>query len=131
MKSSLIRSFAIFAAGAATAALAANMDRLEPKSAGQLQEEAFVLLAKIEAFGAYVGTADKGRVGIYTHPVGACISPKPPVPVLPANAVDMRNFDLGVKGLQNILVGTLMGDEAPVFEIDKCRPVEEFKGFKN
>ncbi len=126
MKSSLIRSFTIFAAGAATAALASGLYP-EPMKVGQFQEEAIVLNARIAALGSYVALAEDGRAGIFTNDDAACVSPKPPVPVLPVNGVDIRSFERGIKALVAINKGFLMGDKAPVFEYAKCKPVAEFK----
>jgi hypothetical protein len=127
MKSSLIRSATIFSAGVATAALASGLYPLEHMPVGQFQEKATFLLAEIEALGAYVAVAEDGRVGIYTNPPEACVSPKPPVPVLPAYAVDVRAFERGIKALAAVNVGFLMGEKAPVYEFAKCKPVAGFK----
>ncbi|HEU5134325.1 MAG TPA: hypothetical protein VFU13_04200 [Steroidobacteraceae bacterium] len=127
MKSSLLRTFTIFSAGAATAALASGLYESEPISAKEFQERTVVLLAEIELLGAHVAVAEDGRVGIYTYPTAACISPKPPVPVLPPNGVDIRPFERGIKALAVANKGFLMGDEAPVYEVGKCKPVEEFR----
>lgn len=127
MKSSLIRSFVIFTAGAATAALASDLYRQERVSVEEFRERADFLLAEVAALGAFVGVAENGRVGIYSNTIAACVTPKPPLPVLPSNGVDIRPLELGTKALAAYNVGLLMGDTAPVYEIDRCRPVERLK----
>jgi hypothetical protein len=121
MKSSLIRSFVIFAAGAATAALASGLYPKEPISVDEFQERATVLIAEVEALGAYVALTENGRVGLYTNPY-ACVPPHPPVPVLPANAVDSRTLASAARALMVINEGMLMGETAPVYEVGKCKP---------
>ena len=126
MKASLVRGFIIFAAGAATAALASGLYPREPITAGQFQERAFVLIAEVEALGAYVAKIENGRVGLYTNPY-ACIPPIPPTPIIPANAVDMRTLRHAAEALIAINEGLWHAETAPVYEVDRCRPVEGLK----
>src|SRR6187402_3529724 len=97
MKSSVIRSFAIFVAGAASAAVVAGMYPGEPTSPELFQERVVKLLAEVEALGGYVAVADDGRVGIYTQ-VGACV-PQPPLPKWPEHVVDPRSLARGAQAL--------------------------------
>jgi hypothetical protein len=121
MKSSAYKGFLIFAAGAATAALASGMYPKEPITVGEFQERATVLIAEVEALGAYVAVAENGRVGLYTN-VGACLPPNPPRPNLPAFAVESRALDLGLKALSTMNNGRLMDEHELVYEVGKCRP---------
>jgi len=121
MKSSLVRSLAIFAAGAGTAALASGFYPKEPITVNDFQERANLLIAQVEALGAYVAVAENGRVGLYTNPA-LCVPPRPPVPVLPANTVDPRTLELATRALKEINLGRLMDESAPVYEVGKCRP---------
>jgi len=128
MKSSLVRSFVIFTAGAATAAVASGLYQEQTITAGEFQERAIVLLAEVEALGKFVAVTEKGRVGIFGNPDAACMPPKPPVPVIPVNSVDLRTLEPAIKALKAINVGFLMGDKAPVYLVEACKPVEGFKG---
>jgi hypothetical protein len=121
MKTSAIRGLLIFAAGAATAALASGMYPKEPITVGEFQERATVLIAEVEALGAYVALAQNGRVGLYTN-VGACVPPNPPRPNLPAYAVDSRTLRMATEALIAINEGRLMDEHELVYEVGKCRP---------
>ena len=65
MKSSIIRSLVIFAAGAGSATVVAGLyPPIEPKSPEQLLEDGMKLLPQVERFGSYVGVIKDGRIGI-------------------------------------------------------------------
>ncbi len=121
MKASVVRGFLIFAAGAATAALASGLYPREPITVGQFQERATALLVEVEALGAYVALTEKGRVGLYTNPY-ACIPPVPPKPVLPFNSVDPRTLRLATEALITLNEGWMMDERAPVYEVGRCKP---------
>ena len=121
MKTSAVRGFVIFAAGAATAALASGFYPKEPITVGEFQERATVLIAEVEALGAYVALAENGRVGLFTN-VGACVPPNPPRPNLPAYGAESRALGLGLKALATINEGRLMDEHELVYEVGKCRP---------
>jgi hypothetical protein len=121
MKSSVIRGLLIFAAGAATAALASGMFPKEPITVPEFQERATTLIAQVEALGAYVAIAEKGRVGLFTNPY-ACIPPVPPVPVLPYNAVDPRMLRAATEGLIAYNEGLILNEPMPVYEVGRCKP---------
>lgn len=121
MKSSVIRSFVIFAAGAATAALASGMYPREPITPRQFLERATFLINEVEALGAYVAVTENGRVGLYTNPA-LCVPPQPPVPILPVNAVDPRMLEAATKAFIAINVGRIMDERELVYEVAKCRP---------
>jgi hypothetical protein len=121
MKKSAIRGVLIFAAGAATAALASGLYPKEPITAPEFQERATRLIADVEALGAYVALTEKGRVGLFTDPY-ACIPPVPPVPILPANAVDPRTLRLAVEALMTLNEGYMLGETEPVYEVGRCKP---------
>jgi hypothetical protein len=121
MKSSLIRSFVIFAAGAATAALASGLYPKEPITAGQFRERISVLVTEVEALGAYVAIAENGRIGLYTDPY-ACIPPRPPVPVLPYGAVDSRTLRTAAFALMVYNEGVMHGETDLVYEVGRCKP---------
>jgi hypothetical protein len=123
MKASVVKGVLIFAAGAATAALASGFYPKEPITVGQFQERSFALIAEVEALGAYVAKAQNGRVGIFTD-VGACAPPNPPRPNLPANAVDSRTLRMATEALIAINEGLLMDERELVYEAGKCRPYE-------
>jgi hypothetical protein len=121
MKMSVVRGFVIFAAGAATAALAGGMYPKESITVGEFQERATVLIAEVEALGAYVAFAENGRVGLFTN-VGACVPPNPPRPNLPAYGAESRALGLGLKALAAVNEGRLMDEHELVYEVGKCRP---------
>ena len=122
MKSSLIRGFVIFAAGAATAALASGLYPREPITPREFQDRALRLIADVEALGAYVAVIENGRIGIYSNPY-ACVPPRPPVPVLPANAVDPRMLEIAGKALVGMNTGIIMDERELVYEVGRCKPV--------
>jgi hypothetical protein len=126
MKSSLIRSVVIFAAGAATAALASGLYPPEPMTPGEFQERATKLIAQVEALGAYVAVTENGRVGIFTDPY-ACIPPRPPVPVLPLNVVDPRTLESATRALNTMNLGRLMDEPTLVYEVGLCKPYPGMK----
>jgi hypothetical protein len=126
MKTSVVRSFLIFAAGAATAALASGLYPKEPITVPVFQERAFKALADVEALGAYVALAEKGRIGLYTNPY-ACIPPVPPVPIMPEHAVDPNTLEIAVRMLVVMNHGLLMGETAPVYEVGRCKPYPGLK----
>ena len=121
MKSSVFKGAALFAAGAATAALASGLYPNEPITVGQFQERATVLIAELEALGGYVAVAENGRVGIYTN-VGACAPPVPPRPNLPKFAVESHSLRLATQAMNAINEGRLMDEHELVYEVGKCRP---------
>jgi hypothetical protein len=126
MKSSVVRSLIVFAAGAATAALASGMFPKEPITPEQFQERATVLIAEVEALGAYVALAENGRVGIFTDPV-ACMPPTPPRPNLPAYAVDPRMLRNATAALIALNEGYLLDERELVYEAGKCKPYARSK----
>ena len=121
MKASVVKGVLIFAAGAATAALASGMYPREPITPGQFLERADVLIAEVEALGAYVALAENGRVGIFTDPV-ACMPPNPPRPNLPVNAVDPRALRNAAAALIAINEGRILDEREPVYVLGKCKP---------
>jgi len=126
MKTSVVRGFVIFAAGAATAALASGLYPKEPITVPQFQERAFKALADIEALGAYIAVAENGRIGLYTNPY-ACIPPVPPVPIMPVNAVDPNTLETAVRMLVVMNHGLLMGETSSVYEVGRCKPYPGLK----
>jgi hypothetical protein len=126
MKSNVTRSLLIFAAGAATAALAGGLYPTEPITPGQFDERATVLIAEVEALGGYVGTFADGRVGIYTDPA-ACYPPVPPKPVMPKGVVDSRSLQNGLNALAAANAGRAHGETFPVYVIGKCKPYAQGK----
>lgn len=126
MKSSVIRSLAMFIAGAGCATAVAGFYPTEPISPKQFLDRATKVLAELEVLGGYVGLAEDGRVGIYTQ-VGACVFPPRP-PKLPANAVDSRSLNNGVKAIVEINQNFLFEEDGqPVFELGKCKPYDDVK----
>ncbi len=68
MKSSVIRSLVMFAAGAGCATVVAGLyPPIEPITPELFQERLTAVLAEVEALGGYVGVAENGRIGIYTN----------------------------------------------------------------
>lgn len=127
MKSSLLRSFVIFSAGAATAALAAGA---YPRSVRpqEILERFIAVNAELAALGSYVAMAEDGRVGIYTNTDGLCVSPKPPVPndpPVPPGGVNLIPFQRGLKAAEVVLTGILMHVKEPVYEYAACWPTDE------
>jgi len=118
MKSSLIRSLAIFVAGAGSATVVAGLygTEMEPPV---FHERLAKVLVEVEALGAFVGIADDGRVGIYT--VAAC-GPPPPPPIMPAGAVDARNLAKGAQAMVQFNLGLIHGEEQPIYVLGKCKP---------
>lgn len=129
MKSSLIRSIAIFAAGAATAALAAGREPYPDLTVGEWEEQAMVAAADLARLGAYVVVAKDGRVGIVRNPDAACISPKPPVPVQPPVGEPISLVRVGAEGVLNANLGRQIREKEPVYLVDLCKPVEGLKGY--
>lgn len=121
MKASVVRGFFIFAAGAATAALASGLYPREPITVPEFQERATVLIAEVEALGAYVAVAENGRVGLFTDP-SRCVPPVPPKPVLPANAVDPRTLRAATAALIALNEGYMLDEREPVYEVGTCMP---------
>jgi hypothetical protein len=121
MKSSAIRGLVIFAAGAASAALASGMYPKEPITVGQFEERALVLLAEVEALGAYVALAEGGRVGLFIDPI-ACSPPNPPRPNYPNGSVDSRTLDNALKALVSYNQGLMYGETEPVYVVGRCKP---------
>jgi len=123
MKSSVIRSLVIFAAGAGSATVVAGLyPPIEEISPQQFLKDSTKLLAQVERLGSYVGSTKDGRIGIYTNEViGACV-PMPPLPKWPANAVDGRSLDLGLAMIGTLNKAYLAGEEQPVYVLGKCRP---------
>ena len=121
MKSSFFRGLVIFAAGAASATLASGMFPKEHMTPGLFLERADLLIPQVEALGAYVAVMENGRVGIYTDPA-LCVPPRPPVPVLPANAVDPRMLEVAGKSLVTINIGRIMDERELVYEVGRCKP---------
>jgi len=132
MKSSLIRSIAIFAAGAATAALASDPESYPDLTVGEWEEQAMVALADVARLGAYVVVAADGRVGIMKNPHdAACISPKPPVPNGPPDPPvggSMRDVRSGTEGILNFYLGLRFHQKDTVYLVDLCHPVNERGG---
>lgn len=126
MKTNVTRSLLIFAAGAATAALAGGLYPTEPITLRQWDERALVLTAEIEALGGYVGIADDGLVGIYTDPA-ACYPPVPPKPVQPKGVVDSRSLRNGLNALAVANEGRAHGETLPVYVIGRCKPYAKSK----
>jgi hypothetical protein len=93
----------------------------ESITVGEFQERATVLIAEVEALGAYVAFAENGRVGLFTN-VGACVPPNPPRPNLPAYGAESRALGLGLKALAAVNEGRLMDEHELVYEVGKCRP---------
>jgi len=128
MKSSVVRSLVIFAAGAGSATVVAGLyPPIEERSAEQLLEDGTKLLAQVEKFGSYVGVAQEGRIGIYTNNVGACVFPPVP-PKWPARAVDPNSLELGLLALHQLNNGHLAGEAQPVYVLGKCRPYARGEG---
>jgi hypothetical protein len=117
----VVRGFFIFAAGAATAALASGLYPPEPITVPEFQERATVLIAEVEALGAYVALAENGRVGLFTDP-GKCVPPVPPKPVLPAKAVDPRTLRAAAAALIALNEGFMLDEQEPVYEVGACKP---------
>jgi hypothetical protein len=122
MKSSVIRLLIAFAAGAGCATVLAGGFSSEPITPEGFQQRSLAVLTELEALGQYVGTIEDDRVGLYTDPI-ACV-PNPPVPKLPAGAVDPRRMRNAAAAVQAINEALILQDKAPVFEIAKCRPVK-------
>jgi hypothetical protein len=122
MKSSVIRSLVIFAAGAGSATVVAGryppMDEI---STDDFLKDGTALIAKVERLGGYVGVIKDGRIGIYSNPVGACV-PLPPVPRWPDNVVDQTSLELGLAMVGALNKAYMRGDTQPVYVLDKCRP---------
>ena len=117
---SVIRSLAIFVAGAGSAAVVAGLYPTEPISPEEFQERLTKVLVEVEALGSYVAIADDGRVGIYTN-VGACV-PSPPLPKWPAGAVDARSLAKGAQAVVQYNQGLIHEEAQPVYVVGKCRP---------
>ena len=122
MKSSAIRLILAFAAGAGCATvLAGGGFPTPPITVEEFQQRSIALLAEAEALGHYVGTIEDDRVGLFIDPI-ACV-PNPPVPKLPAGAVDPRQMRRTLDAMQAINEALILGEPAPVYEIGKCKPM--------
>ena len=114
MKGSIIRGVIIFMAGAGCATVMAQVgdEPLPPMSVEQWQKDATELLPKIALLGQYVQKANDGLVGIHIDPI-AC-GPRPPVPKMPAGAVDPRPLQRGLAALRELETGYIVQDTSPV-----------------
>lgn len=122
MKNTLVRGVIIFMAGAGCATVMAQVgdEPLPPTSVEQWQKDATELLPKIALLGQYVQKTNDGLVGIHIDPI-AC-GPRPPVPKMPAGAVDPRPLQRGLAALRELETGYIVQDSAPVFAVLKCKP---------
>jgi hypothetical protein len=121
MKSSVIRTVAVFSLGAACATVAGGLyQEREPTSPEAYQARAIRTLQDVQWLGRYVYKAEFGQTFIESSGIGACV-PNPPTPILPANAVDPRMFRRGMNALAEINIGFMVGDPRPVLEVEKCR----------
>jgi hypothetical protein len=120
MKSSVIRTVAVFSLGAACATVAGNLYEREPTTPEAYQARATKILQQVEWMGRYLYKAEDGKALIESSGVGACV-PVPPTPILPAYAVDPRMLARGMSALAQINVGFIVGDPRPVMEVEKCR----------
>jgi hypothetical protein len=116
----------IFAAGAATAVLASGMYPKPPITVPEFQERATVLLAEVEALGAYVAIAEDGRVGLFTDPA-ACMPPTPPRPNLPKYSVDPRTLRKATSALIALNEGYMLDEQEPVYVVGRCKPYASSK----
>jgi hypothetical protein len=122
MKSSILRGVMVFMAGAGCATVMAQIgdEPLPPMPVEVWQKEATELLPKVALLGQYVEKTNNGLVGIQTDPI-AC-GPRPPVPKMPAGAVDPRALQRGLAALRELEVGYIVQESAPVFAVLKCKP---------
>jgi len=122
MKSSILRGVIVFMAGAGCATVMAQIgdEPLPPKSVEQWQKEATELLPKVALLGEYAEKFNDGLVGVRIDPI-AC-GPRPPVPKMPAGAVDPRALHRGLAALRELETGYIVQDAAPVYAILKCKP---------
>lgn len=89
MKSSVIRTVAVFSLGAACATVAGNLYQREPTTPEAYQARAVKTLQQVEWLGRYLYKAEGGQALIESSGIGACV-PVPPTPIMPSNAVDPR-----------------------------------------
>ena len=121
MKGSIIRGVLIFMAGAGCASVMAQVvgdEQLPPMPVEVWQKEATELLPKVALLGQYAEIFKDGQVGIHTDPI-AC-GPRPPVPKLPAGAVDPRPLHRGLAALRELETGYMVQDAAPVYAVLRC-----------
>jgi hypothetical protein len=121
MKRSIIRGVVIFAAGAGCATVVAQVigeDR-PPTTVPEWQKLATEILPRVADLGYYVVKNNDGSVGIHLNPIEC--GPRPPVPKVPAGAVDLRELHRGLAALRELEVGYLMEDPNPVYAVIKCQ----------
>jgi hypothetical protein len=121
MKSSMIRGVIIFAAGAGCATVVAQVvdEPRPPITLERWQKLATDLLPHVAELGYYTERTSDGTVGIRLDPI-AC-GPRPPVPKLPAGAVDSRELHRGLAALRELETGYLMEDPNPVYAVIRCQ----------
>ena len=121
MKSTVVRTVLVFAAGAGCATLAGGLfGGPEPITVEQFQERVTSLNAQVEALGHYVLQAEDGRVLIMIDPI-ACI-PNPPSPKLPYGSVNSIFLRKGISALVAQNEGVMLGVPDPVYTNGKCKP---------
>jgi hypothetical protein len=123
MKSTVIRLILAFAAGAGCATVLAGGFPTAPPpiTVDEFQQRSIALIAEAEKLGYYVGSIEDDRVGLFIDPI-ACV-PNPPLPKLPAGAGDPRNVRKTLNAVEAINEALILGEEAPVYEIGKCKPM--------
>lgn len=120
MKSSIIRGFLLFAAGAGCATVVAGYEGAPPITVEDFQARLNKVLVELADLGRYPVFIDGGRVGINIAPY-TC-GPKPPIPKQPAYAVDPFLLSNAVQAATMVNQGYWVGEVAPVFEDGKCKP---------
>lgn len=120
MKSTIVRGFMLFAAGAGCASVVAGIYGIPPITVEDYLSRNDKLLLDIQELGQYPVFHEDGKVGINIAP--ETCGPKPPAPKMPAGAVDPRLLRHGIKALMAINEGHWLGNAVPVYADDKCKP---------
>lgn len=123
MKTSILKSLLIFAAGAGCATVIAQVNYKMAMTPQELHEQAPVLLAEIAAIGASVAGISGGKIYLSNNPPIACFPP--PNPKMPAGAVSPMLLRNGVEALIAYNEALIDAHPEAVRTTDKCHIVGE------
>jgi hypothetical protein len=123
MKTSIIRSLLLFAAGAGCATVIAQVNYKEAMTPEQFREQAPVLLTEIAAIGASVAGISGGTIYLSSNPPIACFPP--PNPNMPEGAVSPVLLRNGMEALIAYNEAQIDARREPIRVTGKCHIVGE------
>jgi hypothetical protein len=118
MKTSIIRSLLLFAAGAGCATVIAQVNYKEAMTPEQFLEQAPVLLTEIATIGASVAGISGGKIYLSSNPPIACFPP--PNPKMPDGAVSPTLLRNGLEALMAYNEARIDAHPEPVQVTGKC-----------